>query len=185
MQNSFIKNNWRHRYAHGGHLRNYRLGRGTRPLSTKASLHLTLKANKKALPRGLRHPKSQALIKELIKKYAKRFFVKIEMISINHDHLHLKVRFSKRSLGLYFLRVLPGQFSQRVTDTPNGSRKGLPKLWIGRPHTRVLIGWMGHFIVRNYVRLNQLEADGKIKYQKNRLRGLTSEQIQKLLWDGY
>ena len=184
QQMSLIKNKWKFRYSHGGGLRSFRLGRKCRPLSTKASVHLTLKLNKKALPRGLRHPKSQDLIRRVLKQYSKRFFVKIEMLSINHDHLHIRMRLSKRSLGIYFLRVVPGQFAQRVTDTPNGSRKGLPPLWVGRPHTRVLVGFAGHEIVRNYIRLNQLEAEGKIQYRKNRLRGLTPGQIQKLLWDG-
>ena len=183
-QISLIKTPWQHRFAHGGHLRQSRFGRGARPLSTKASIHLTLKVNQLALPRGLRHPKSQTLFKEVLRKYSKKFFVKIEMLAIEHNHVHLKIRLSKRSLGLHFLRVLPGQFSQRVTDTPNGNRKGQPKLWIGRPHTRVLVGLSGHLIVRNYVRLNQLEAEGKIQYRKDRLRGLRPNEVQKLLWDG-
>ena len=133
MQTSFLKNHWKHRYACGGHLRRSRFGRGSRPLSTEASIHLTLKANKRAIPQGLRHPKSQFLLKKILKQYAGRFLVKIEMLSINHDHVHLRIRLSKRSRGLHFLRVIPGQFAQQVTDTPNGSRKRMPNLWIGRP----------------------------------------------------
>lgn len=184
----FTKTHWQFRYNHGGVLRNKRRGRKARPLSTKAPIHLVLKTDIKSLRRGLRSPLGFYLINYIIKKYARRFFVKVEQISINHDHLHLLVRFSKRSLGQHFLRVVTGQIAQEfkkneflvvktVTDTPAKPAK----LWKYRPFTRVIQGWKPYLMVRNYIQLNIKEASGKIKYKAQRLKGLSSAEWE-VLW---
>ncbi|MCM2352060.1 MAG: transposase [Pseudobdellovibrio sp.] len=177
----FIKTHWQFRYNHGGVLRNKRRGRKARPLSTKAPVHLVFKTESKSLRRGLRSPLGFYLINRIIKQYARRFFVKVEQISINHDHLHLLVRFSKRSFGQYFLRVVAGQIAQQFKN--NGFLKAkyvtdTPKLWKYRPFTRVIQGWKPYLIVRNYIQLNLKEASGAIKYKPLRLRGLSSSE-----WD--
>ncbi len=187
----FTKTHWQFRYNHGGILRNKRRGRKARPLSTKAPIHLVLKTDFKSLRRGLRSPLGFYLINAIIKKYARRFFVKVEQVSINHDHLHLLVRFSKRSYGQHFLRVMAGQIAQEfkkngflvvrnVTDTPASSMKPA-KLWKYRPFTRVIQGWKPYLIVRNYIQLNIKEASGSIKYKPQRLTGLSSSEWE-VLW---
>lgn len=150
-----------------------------------------LKTDVQSLRRGLRSPLGFYLINAIIKKYAHRFFVKVEQVSINHDHLHLLVRFSKRSYGQHFLRVVAGQIAQQfknngflavrsVTDTPASPVK-LAKLWKYRPFTRVIQGWKPYLIVRNYIQLNIKEASGEIKYKPQRLKGLSSSEW-KVLW---
>lgn len=187
-QFNFTKTHWQFRYNHGGQLRKKRRGRKARPLSTKAPIHLVFKTEIKSLRRGLRSPLGFFLINHIIKKYARKFFVKVEQLSINHDHLHLLVRFSKRSYGQHFLRVVAGQIAQEfqkngflvvksVTDTP---RKAV-KLWKYRPFTRVIQGWKPYQVVRNYIQLNEKEASGKIKYKSQRLKGLSSSEW-KVLW---
>ncbi len=147
-QTAFQKIHWKHRYSHGGSLRQLRAGRGARPLSTKASLHLVLKANRERVRGGLRVSRRFQLIHFLIQKYAVKFFIKVEQASIQNDHIHLLIRTSRRSLYQHFFRVLAGQIAQRfekegllsvcktqspagvsvtqaeslaVTDTPTGS----------------------------------------------------------------
>ena len=122
QQISFTKNNWQHALNHGGTLRQKRKGRKARPLSTKDPIHLVLKADKLSLRRknglfvGLRSPLAFLIINSVIKKYSKRFFVKIEQISINHDHIHILIRISKRSLAQHFLRVAAGQIAQQFKN---------------------------------------------------------------------
>lgn len=180
----FSKTHWQFRYNHGGILRNKRRGRKARPLSTKVPIHLVFKTERKFLRRGLRSPLGFFLINHIIKTYARRFFIKVEQVSINHDHLHLLVRFSKRSLGQHFLRVVAGQIAQQfknngflvaknVTDTP--------KLWKYRPFTRVIQGWKPYLVVKNYIQLNIKEASGQIKYSPQRLRGLALSEWE-VLW---
>ena len=112
-QFDFSKLNWQFRYNHGGILRNKRRGRTARPLSTKAPIHLVFKTDIKSLRRGLRSPLGFKIVNQTIQKYARRFFIKIEQVSINHDHIHLLVRFPKRSHGQAFLRTVAGQIAQQ------------------------------------------------------------------------
>jgi putative transposase len=129
IQLSFQKSNWRHRYSHGGTLRKQRAGRGARPLSTRDPLHLVFKANKATIKGGFRSSQRFALVHHLVQKYKFKFYVKVEQISIQNDHLHLLIRTSRRSNFQSFFRVVAGQIAQRfekegllnvVTDTPAG-----------------------------------------------------------------
>lgn len=174
-----------------------------RPLSTRQPLHLVLKARKEKIKYGLRTWKRYALIHFLLQKYAHKFFVKIEQVSIQGDHIHLLIRTSRRSNYQSFFRVFAGQIAQQfqkqglltwdlgtkakscVTDTPQAtntktgvSTKGL---WLHRPWTRVVVGRRAWKIVQDYVRLNEQEALHRIVYRKERLRGLSSFEWQ-ILW---
>jgi len=216
-QFDFVKPNWPFRYNHGGTLRNKRRGRTARPLSTKAPIHLVFKTDIQCLRRGLRSPLGFKIVNQTIQKYAQRFFVKVEQVSINNDHIHLLVRFSKRTQAQSFLRTVSGQIAQqfqkngfmvttcksensrhpkvRVTDTLNHQKNAGPKanarvgrrrmpkikMWKYRPFTRVIQGWKPYQIVRNYIQLNIKEAAGVIRYQKDRLKGLSSSEWE-MLW---
>jgi len=112
-QLSFQNTNWRHRYSHGGSLRQKRAGRGARPLSTKQSIHLVFKANKDVIRGGFRLHRRFALIHHLLQKYRMKFWIRIEQVSIQGDHIHLLIRTTRRSQYLHFFRVVAGQISQR------------------------------------------------------------------------
>ena len=178
-QTSLFQTHWKFRDAHGGSLRQKRRGRRARPLSKKHPLHLVFKTNLAALPRGLRHPRTQAIVRQVIQQYSKRFFVKIEQVSIQKDHIHLLVRAYRRSSYLSFFKVVAGQIAQRVTGTFDESYEG-PRIWKARPFSRVVKGWKAYQIVRNYIQLNEAEARGVVPYRKQRLKGLTAEEISKL-----
>jgi REP element-mobilizing transposase RayT len=183
-QTSFIKNNWNFRYKHGGELRKKRKGRFHRPLSTKAPHHVVFKLHKSKLKHSsLRSSQSFLLSQKIIRKYAKKFFVKIEQLSIQHDHIHMCIRTSRRSLFFSFFRVVAGQISQQfkkdgllksVTDT----KKKKTSLWIHRPFSHLIVGYRAYRNVRNYIQLNEKEVTGTLPYRKERLRGLS--QIE---WD--
>ena len=192
--NAFGKTHWKHRYSHGGTLRQKAAGRGRRPLSSREPLHLVLKARKEKIKYGLRTWKRYALIHYLLGRYSARFFVKVEQVSIQGDHIHLLIRTTRRSNYQSFFRVFSGQIAQRfqkeglltMTDTPQmqaqigGTReKGL---WRYRPFSRVVRGWRAYQIVRNYVQLNEKEALHQIIYRKERLKGLSNFEWQ-ILWD--
>lgn len=182
-----LKTNWKHRHCHGGTLRKSAEGRCARPLSTKDPIHLVLKVNKSSLKGGLRGPHAFRLMSVLIKRYSLKFFVKVEQFSIQNDHVHLLIRGTKRSKLQSFLRVVPGQFAQNMTDTlsvrkdKEGKVPKKPKLWKYRPFTRVIKGFKPYQIVKDYIQLNECEANGR-PYSKTRLRGLTQEQLIEL-WE--
>jgi len=169
------------RWSYGGTLRRSRHGRGTRPLSPRDSVHIVFKVNRRALPRGLRHPSTFATLHRVNRHYARKFRVKIEMIAVERDHIHILAHATARSQFQAYFRVLAGQFAQNVTDTFRKRHKG-PRIWKFRPFTRIVRGEKDRQTVRNYIRLNEAEATGQIPYQKNRLRDLTQLQIKRL-WD--
>lgn len=191
---------------HGGVLRNKRQGRGQRPISCKESMHVVFKINKIVLKtQSLRTHQNFKLSNQIVQKYADRFFVKIEQISIQGDHIHCLVRTTRRSFFHHFFRVASGQIAQQfektdklravedargkkrsdVTDTPNkgnNNAKRKLKLWMYRPFSRVVRSYKGYKRVRAYIQLNEKEATaGKIKYKKDRLRGLSMAEWE-ILW---
>ena len=183
-QTSFFKTNWKHQYSHGGILRNKRAGRKARPLSSKEPVHLVFKLNSFRLRRrSLRAPQEFALAMKIIKKYASYFNVKVEQLSIQGDHIHALIRTTRRSQFQYFFRVVPGQIAQRFQKEGLFTNlvTGTQSLWKHRPFTRVIKGWRTYKIVKNYIQLNEQEAQGKIPYQKRRLKGLSSGDWQ-ILW---
>lgn len=194
QQKSFLKVDWNHHLKHGGSLRQKRKGRGVRPLSCKEPLHVVFKINQSKLRQlSLRSHQTRKLVNLIIQTYSSKFFIKIEQATIQNDHIHLLLRTSRRSLFHYFFRVVAGQISQQlqkeglllganasadpVTDTP----KKTIKLWKYRPFSRVVRGHKAYKIVRNYIQLNIKEALGQIKYNKLRLRGLSSADWA-ILW---
>lgn len=188
-QQSFRKQDWKHRFSYGGSLRNRRCGRGARPLSSREPLHLVFKANRWKVRGGFRHHKRFALILQLLQKYQAKFFIKVDQYSIQGDHMHFLIRTTKRSNYQNFFRVLAGQIAQQlekeelltvVTDTPAGEQ-AKHGLWKQRPFTRIVRGWRGYQIVRDYIQLNEKEALGQIPYRKERLKGLSMSEWQ-LLW---
>ena len=141
--------------------------------------------NREAHLPGLRHYKSYALSIQVIDRYAKRFFIKVIQISVQGNHIHMLLRAHKRSLFHHFFRVVAGQIAQGlgrcVTDTPNSPQNRV-KFWKYRPFSRVVKSWTAEKMVRNYIQLNEKEARGEIPYSKDRLKGLTLEQINEL-WE--
>ncbi len=196
-QLSLQKTHWKHRYSYGGTLRQKRAGRGMRPLSTRQPLHLVLKARKEKINYGFRTYKRFYLIHQILQKYSYRFYIKVEQISIQGDHIHLLLRTTRRSNYQSFFRVFSGQIAQRfqkeglltaevgtaakpgVTDTPReGAKSGV---WKHRPFTRVVVGVRAYRTVRDYIQLNEQEAQGVIPYRAERLRGLSNSEW-KILW---
>lgn len=182
------------KYNHGGALRNIRAGRGARPLSTKESLNVVLKIDKKKLrSKSLRSSRPFLLTQKLIRKYSMKFYVRIDQISIQNDHIHLLIRTTRRSLFHHFFRVVSGQIAQvflkeglivKVTDTPNeptGLEKPGTGLWLYRPFSRVVKGWRAYQTAVHYIWMNELEVTNQIPYSKQRLRGLSESDWSKLL----
>ena len=116
-QFSLFKTNWKHQFNYGGILRNLRKGRGQRPLSCSEPLHLVFKLNKDRLKtRTLRSSRNFNLVNHIIQKYSQKFFIKIEQVSIQSDHIHCLLRTSRRSNFHYFFRVVAGQIAQQFEN---------------------------------------------------------------------
>lgn len=150
-------------------------------MSSRHPLHLVLKIEKRNLrQRSLRSPACFRMVNRILQRYASMFFVKIDQVSVQHDHIHLRIRTSRRCLFQHFFRVVAGQIAQQfqrcgwVTGTP-------AKLWKCRPFTRIVLGSRAVQTLRNYIQLNEKEVTGVIPYRKERLRGLSAGEWE-ILW---
>jgi putative transposase len=185
-QQAFFKISSKHRYQSGGRLRNLKAGRGERKLSRKEPIHAVFKTHKHMLRSGLRTHLNFQLTTEIIHRYAKKFFVKLEQVSVQHDHIHFVIRTSKRTQFHAFFRVVSGQIAQqlgklgRLRVPQITLPKNQQRLWKYRPFSRVVFGRKGFKTAMDYVRLNEKEAQGKIPYRKERLRGLSPPEWESL-----
>ena len=187
QQQSFGNSPRKNKLVHGGQHRKKRSGRGSRPLSTKQSHHIVFKVQKENLVnKSFRHPKNFAFVQRLLNRYAKKFGIKVEQISYQHNHIHLLAKSSRRANFHNFFRVFSGQIAQnlKVTDTPKSKesiRGRAIRLWESRPFTRIVIGFKNLAVTKNYIQLNEKEVTGCISYRKQRLRGML-EKDWKILW---
>lgn len=183
-QNQYINHKIDHSNKYGGELRKKRAGRFKRPLSTKAPHHIVFKVNKKNLRhQSLRSVQGFLISQLIIKKYAKKFFIKIEQVTVQNDHIHLMIRTYRRSLFHNFFRVVAGQIAQQFQKAGllRMIEQKKQSLWKHRPFSHMIKGHKAYKTVRDYIQLNEQEAIGVIPYRKERLRGLTNKD-RRLLW---
>ncbi len=125
-----------------------------RPLHSKLPIHLTLRASKSVL----RTPKTFGLVQRLIEDVARKHGVKIYRMANVGNHLHLAIKLPHVYRWASFIRELTGRMALALRSFLGGA-----KLWMYRPHTRVIRGWRKAFaIVKEYIELNILEAYGII-----------------------
>ncbi len=128
--------------------------KGRRPLDSKLPIHLTLRATKSVL----RLPKTFVVVEQLIVRVARKHGVRIYKSANVGNHLHLVIKLSRVQAWAAFIRELTGGLGLALRDVLGGS-----KLWMFRPHTRIVRGWKKAFaIVKEYIGLNQLEGEGLI-----------------------
>jgi REP element-mobilizing transposase RayT len=139
-----------------------------RPLHSKLPILLTLRAEKSCLRKlGALHR-----VNKLVYFVAKRHGVRIYKYSNVGNHLHLLIKIPHVHRWAAFIRELTGRIAQELI----GELK-LPdqlRFWKFRPHTRIVRGWQKAYrIAKEYIYLNQLEADGCIdRKQIHNLRAL-------------
>ena len=167
-----------------------------RPLSSKDSIHFVLRSQW-ALGRDsflvLRNKKA---IDSIIKRFAKKFGVRIYEQAINSNHIHLLLMITNRSLYRAFIKAVAGMIashmmgqqsfqlfskSRRVSvtgDGANGSKESKKTsarqadksqgFWQFRPFSRV-VNWGRDFkTCLKYLKQNVLEALGFIPYTTRR-----------------
>ncbi len=107
-QKTFFKQN---RKEHGGAFSDQKR-RSKRMLSTKQPIHMTLRSDLAFGSRSLL--KHQNLIRHVIRKFSKRFNVKVYRHAICGNHIHLLIRGDSR-IGLQnFFRVVAGHIAQHI-----------------------------------------------------------------------
>ena len=139
-------------------------------------MHLVLKSSLAKGRLSLRAGDNKAKIESVIRRACAKHGVQLIRYSNNFNHLHLHLKLSSRELYKRFVRSISGQIAMLVTR----ARKtlsltkliGRRRFWDARPFSRIIHGRRGFKIANDYVRLNQLEAEGVIPKRSDRLRGL-------------
>ena len=175
-----------------------------RPLSTKAPIHLILKANQKAV-----FSPSNRSLQNLIRNTAKQFDIHLYDLAVNWSHIHFLIRIKSREDYVRFIRALSSLLSQAVlkskkrTAFQNGSQsqvrnsqisktqgsdkdvftensENTAKLFTLRPFTRILSWGMDFKPAFQYLTTNQLEAFGLVWRSKEHPSRLKIAQLEEL-----
>ena len=132
-----------------------------RPLASKLPLHMVLRANQSSF----RLPTTYKVVNDVVRDTAKKYGVRIYKYSNNGNHLHVLLKLSRIPRWAPFIRDLTSQIVQKLREL--GVSFKVEKLWMGRPFTRIVRGWKKAFqMVKEYIYLNQLEAEGHISRQE-------------------
>jgi REP element-mobilizing transposase RayT len=150
--------------SYGGELRKKRKGRGTRPLSTKETMHLVLRSSQARGDWSFKRKENVLKINVIITKFSKKHFVRIISIANVGNHLHLHIQLTKRVTYRRFIRAITSAIAVAITG---GSRwqKIKIKFWDYRPFTRVIRGFRALLTLQDYITINQLEGLGNNRVQ--------------------
>jgi len=152
----------------GGSLLKKSHAKNPRPISTKHSMHLTLRSSKARGEKSfLANRKRSTLIESKVRSHAKKFGVQIYRYANVGNHIHLLVRATYRKGFISFLRAISGVIARIVLGAERGRAKlkEAAQFWDQRPWTRIL-AWMKDFEnVKKYVQQNFNEAMGFVPYK--------------------
>ncbi len=128
--------------------------KSARPLDSKLPIHLTLRASRSVL----RVPKYFGKVEEIIRAVSLKHGVKIYSRANVGNHLHMAIKIVHVRRWAAFIRELTGRLGLLMRGLMDGE-----KLWLYRPHTRIVRGWKKAFeILLDYIELNRWEAEGFI-----------------------
>ncbi len=150
--------------AYGGILLKKRKARQEgRPLSTKHTMHLVLRSTMALGQYSFLSPKNSSAIQRVLKKFALKYFVELKSVANVGNHIHIHLKLNKRVTYDPFIRAITSAIAMAVAK-PNRlqslKEKGIKKFWDYRPFTRIIIGKRAYLILRDYLKINELEGQG-------------------------
>jgi REP element-mobilizing transposase RayT len=159
--------------AYGGVLMKTRKGRARpRPLSTRETLHLVLRSTKAKGGWSFAKTQNRKKIDELLRRFAKKYGVKVLSYANVGNHLHFHVKLSNRYLYAPFIRALTGAIAMAITGASRW-KPGKSRFWDYRPFTRVVKSFRAFLNLKDYIRINRLEGCG---YSRSQARFVVSSK---------
>jgi REP element-mobilizing transposase RayT len=142
------------RTEHGGDVRRGRR-KLERPVSTRRPMHLVLTSDRARGAWSLR--KHDRAVREVLRRMAHRFDVRIYDFANVGSHLHLVLRARRRDAFQAFLRSFAGVVARRVT----GARRARPSgpFFSGLAWSRVVSWGRDYWGLRHYVFRNRIEGE--------------------------
>jgi REP element-mobilizing transposase RayT len=157
------------RTQHGGDIR-----RGQRklerPVSTRRPMHVVLTSRRARGPWSLR--KHDRAVREVLRRMARRFDVRIYDFANVGSHLHLVLRARRREGFRGFLRSFAGIVARRVTGAERANPSG--PFFDGLAWSRVVSWGRDYWGLRHYVFRNQIEGDQGTRIRQAFERGPTA-----------
>ena len=152
--------------------------RSRRPLSTKHSLHVTLRSELAVGARSLL--KHRDIIDRVLKINLSRYRISLYRIAVCGNHVHLLLRGKDREQIQNFFRVFAGHVAQRIlqrlplapseSPTDSGCAKNQRRFWKLLIYSRI-VSWGREFkTVARYIHQNILESLFLVAYTVRKRR---------------
>jgi REP element-mobilizing transposase RayT len=115
----------------------------------------------------MRAPNTHVGVNRIATAVARKYHVKLYEYANVGNHIHAVIKIPRGQTWAGFIRELTGRIALYM------KRKGRAikgqKFWKYRPHTRLVQGWQKAFrTAKQYVILNQLEAEGHISREETK-----------------
>ncbi len=136
--------------AFGGSLLKNSHAKTARPFSSKASMHVVLKAHSHALKHYDRR------VETIIERQAKNNFIKIYSMQNVGNHIHLVIKVKHKGILNTFLRSICGLIPRELKTS---------KLWKQRPFTRIIKWGAAYQAIKSYMTINRYESFGYTRKQ--------------------
>jgi len=134
------------RTQHGGDVRRGKR-KLERPVSTRRPMHVVLTSQRARGPLSLR--KHERTVREVLRRMARRFEVRIYDFANVGSHLHIVLRARRREGFQGFLRSFAGVVARRITGAERGHRRG--RFFDGLAWSRVVSWGRDYWGLRHYV----------------------------------
>jgi REP element-mobilizing transposase RayT len=155
------------RTEHGGDVRRRRR-KLSRPIDSRRPLHVVLRASRAHGTWSLLRSKNKHFVQHTMRRFARRFGIRIYEFANAGNHVHLLLRTKCRFAIQNFLRAFAGLIARFVTGACKGFRIG--KFWDELAYSRI-VTWGRDFIrVRSYVVQNEFEGLGYPYAKRSRER---------------
>lgn len=150
--------------AYGGILLNTRKGRAHgRPLSTKNTMHLTLRSSQARGEKSFLKKGTAGKIQSILKKFSAKYGIKLISVANVGNHLHIHLKLSNRRTFAPFIRAITSAIAMAATGTSRWrtkAEKGIKKFWDYRPFTKVVESHQYFLNMKDYLQINEFEGQG-------------------------
>lgn len=152
--------------AFGGSLFTTRKGReGSRPLSTRETMHLVLRSSKAQGDWSFKKPNNEKAIRRILQKFSEKYGIQILSAANVGNHIHLQIKLGSRYTYKPFIRAITSAIALAVTGINRWTKLAYEdnrrlKFWDQRPFTRVIQHFKAYLNLRDYIRINVLEGWG-------------------------
>lgn len=149
-------------------------------------MHLVLKSSKATGDWNFLRPTHNKNIRRIIEKFAFYYGVRIVSFANASNHIHLQLKLSNRFAYAPFIRAITGAIAMSITGRSRWKKaaqasraaedsnvperpavrhaargqKLVEKFWDYRPFTRVAESYKAYLNLKDYIRMNEVEAAG-------------------------